>query len=102
MYSKGAREIIRHYQAESHLLKDQRWRLDSLSVRNKVTGITTHPVRGKDGRLVTELELQKEKTLFENAPHVDVGSKVPFYDQYLARADTLTVLKMGSRYSNGT
>ena len=40
--SKGAREIIRHYQCETHLRKDQRWRFEHLSVTDKVTGITRH------------------------------------------------------------
>ena len=40
--TKGAREIIRHYQGEVHLRKDQRWRFEHLSVTDKVTGITRH------------------------------------------------------------
>ena len=49
IYSKGAREIIRHYQSESHLRKDQRWRFEHLGKLDKITGITVHAVRGKMG-----------------------------------------------------
>ena len=85
--TKGAREIIRHYQGEAHLRKDQRWRFEHLSVTDKVTGITRHQVRGKDGRILTPLELEREKPLFENAPLVDVGERYPFYDEYLANSE---------------
>ena len=85
--TKGAREIVRHYQGEAHLRKDQRWRFEQLSVTDKVTGITRHQVRGKDGRILTPLELEREKLLFENAPLVDVGERYPFYDEYLANSE---------------
>ena len=41
IYSKGAREIIRHYQGESHLRKE------NLGVTDQITGITQHQVRGE-------------------------------------------------------
>ena len=86
--SKGAREIIRHYQGETHLRKDQRWRFEHLSVTDKVTGVTKHQVRGKDGHILTPLELEREKPLFENAPLVDVGEKYPFYDEYITNSES--------------
>ena len=60
IYSKGAREIIRHSQGESHLRKDHRWRFKHLSVTDKKTRITKHQVRGKDGHVLTPLELEKK------------------------------------------
>ena len=86
--SKGAQEIIRHYQSETHLRKDQRWRFERLSVTDKVTGITRHQVRGKHGHILTPLEVEREKPLFENAPLVDVGEKYPFYDEYMANSES--------------
>ena len=86
-YSKGAREIIRHYQTESHLRKDQIWRYTHLKKVDTITGITTHQVRGKNGVILTPLELEKEKPLFENAPLVDLGGEFPFYEEYLARME---------------
>ena len=84
IYSKGAREIIRHYQGESHLRKDQRWRFEHLGVTDQITGITQNQVRGRDGYILTPLELEREKPYFENAPLVNVGEKFPFYDDYIA------------------
>ena len=78
IYSKRAREIIRHYQGESHLRKYQRWRFEHLSITYKVTGITQHQVRGKDCHVLTPLELERETPLFQKAPLVDVGEKLPF------------------------
>ena len=48
IFSKGAREMIRHYQSESHLRKDQRWRFEHLRSVDKVTWQVRHEVRGKD------------------------------------------------------
>ena len=84
IYSKGTREIIRHYQGESHLRKDQRWRFEHLGVTDQITGITQHQVRGRDGHILTPLELEREKPYFENAPLVNVGEMFPFYDDYIA------------------
>ena len=44
----------------------------------------THQVRGKDGYILTPLQLEKEKPLFIDAPLVDIGDKFPFYDDYVA------------------
>ena len=77
IYSKGAREIIRHYQGESHLRKDQRWRFEHLGVTDQITEITQHQVRGRDGHILTTLELEWKKPYFENAPHVNVGRSSP-------------------------
>ena len=33
IYSKGAREILRHHASEKHLRKDQRWRYEYLCTR---------------------------------------------------------------------
>ena len=87
IYSKGAREIIRHYQTESHLRKDQIWRNTHLKKVDTITGITTHQVRGKNGVILTPLELEKERPLFENVPLVDLGGGFPFYEEYLARME---------------
>ena len=87
LYSKGAREIVRHYQSESHLRKDQLWRYTHLSRKNENTGVVTHQVRGRNGVLLTPLELEKEKPLFEEALLVDIGGGFPHYEDYLARSE---------------
>ena len=84
IYSKGAREILRHYKTQGHLRRDQRWRYEHLSEVDATTGRVTHQVRDKDGYLLTPLQLEKEKPLFMDAPLVDIGDKFPFYDDYVA------------------
>ena len=58
IYSKGAREILRHNATERHLRKDQRWRYEFLSTQDPVTGQTVHHVRGKDGKILTPYQLE--------------------------------------------
>ena len=83
-YSKGACEIVRHYQSESHLRRDQRWRYEHLGRCIKIIGVTTHAVRGRDGHVLTALELEKEKPLFEFAPLMYIGPRFPFYEEHMA------------------
>ena len=86
VFSKGAREIVRHYQSEGHLRKDQRWRYEHLGKLDKISGTTVHAVREKDGHILPAFELEKEKPLFETAPLVDISPRFPFYDEYMASA----------------
>ena len=53
--------------------------------KDKVTGVNKQEVRAKDGHILTPMELEKEKPLFETADLVDFGPKHPFYDEYLER-----------------
>ena len=71
----------------SHLRKDQPWRYEHLSNTDKITGITRHQVRGRDGHVLTPLELEREKPFFENVPLVDVAEKYPFYDEYKTNSE---------------
>ena len=84
IFSKGAREIVRHFQCESHFRKDQRWRYEHLRKKDKVTGRTVYEVRGKKGQLLTPLELEKEKPFFMQVPLVETGSSNPFYEDHMA------------------
>ena len=90
IYSKGAREIIRHYRSEGHLRKDQRWRFEHLGKVDKISGNVIHSVRGRDGQIFTPFELEREKPLFESVPLVDIGPRFPFYDEYMSGAGGLT------------
>ena len=78
IYGRGAREILRHHQSERHLRKDQRWRYEHLSVEDPATGTVRHPVRGRDGKLLTPYELEQELKPFIDEPLVDIGEKLPF------------------------
>ena len=54
---------------------------------DEITGVKTHEVRGRNGLLLTPLELEKEKPFFENAQLVDIGGEFPFHEEYLARLE---------------
>ena len=84
IFSKSAREIVRHFQCESHFRKDQRWRFELLKKKDKVTGRIVHEVRGKKGQLVTPLELEREKPFFMQAPLFETGCSYPFYEDHMA------------------
>ena len=88
MYSKGARKIVRHFQAESQFLEDQRWRYEHLRKKDKVTILVTYENRGKNGQISTPFGLEKEKPYFESAPLVDTGCDYPFNDDYMAGPGT--------------
>ena len=90
IYSKGAREILRHYKKEGHLRKDQKWRYVHLQEVDSITGIATHQVRGKDGYVLTPLELEREKPHFIDVPLIDAGDRYPFYDDYMASIGGIT------------
>ena len=84
IYTKGFREIIRHYSSERHLRKDQRWAYEYLSVKDSVTGNVKHRVRGEDGKLLTAYQLELELPKFIDAPLIDLGERMPFYEDHMA------------------
>ena len=90
IYSKGALEILRHPRTEGHLRRDQKWRYAHLQETDEVTGIITHQVRGRDGYVLTPIELEKEKPLFLETPLVEAGDRFPFYDDYMTSIGELT------------
>ena len=87
IYGRGAREILRHHQSERHLRKDQRWTYEHLSVEDPVTGTVRHHVRGRDGKLLTPYQLEQELKHFIDEPLVDIGEKLPFYEDYIRGTD---------------
>ena len=90
IYGKGAREILRHHSSEKHLRKDQRWRYEYLYRIDPVTKAKIHQVRGKDGKLLSPYELEFELPHFISAPLVEIGQKLPFYDEYMAGTDYMS------------
>ena len=90
IYGRGAREILRHHATERHLRKDQRWRYEHLATEDPVTKVVKHHVRGRDGKLLTPYELQLELPKFKDVVLVDIGEKLPFYDDYLRGTDYMT------------
>ena len=90
IYSKGAREILRHHSTEKHLRKDQRWRYEYLYKLDPCTNTRIPQVRCKDGKLLTPYELAIELPRFKDVELVDIGEKLPFYDEYMADADHMS------------
>ena len=90
IFSKGNREILRHYKTEEHLRKVQKWRYTHLQETDENTGVTTHQVRGKDGYVLTPIELEREKPLFIDVPLVETGDRFRFYDDYMASIGGIT------------
>ena len=87
IYGKGAREILRHHATEKHLRKDQRWRYEYLYQVDPVTRTKIHQVRGRDGKLLTPYQLGIKLPKFIGTQLVEVGQKLPFYDEYMAGKD---------------
>ena len=87
--TKGAREIVRHFQCESPFRKDQRWRFEHMRTKDKVTGQVVHEVRKKNGQVLTPLELEREKQYFMAAPLIETGCSYPFYEDYMAGLGSL-------------
>ena len=89
--TKGTLEILRHHRTEKHLRKDQRWRYEHLKSVHPVTGKVQHRVRGRNGKVLTKIELAKELPLFIHAELVDIGERFPFYDDFVKGTATTLV-----------
>ena len=74
---------MRHHSTEHYLRKDQRWRYEHLAIEGPVTKIVRHQVRGQDGRILSPYELEVEYAKFKDAPRVDIGEKLPFYNEHV-------------------
>ena len=81
--SKGTLEILRHHRAERHLRRDQRWRYEHLRSVDPVTSKLKHRVRGRNGKLLTKIELARELPKFIHAELVDAGERFPFYHDFI-------------------
>ena len=90
IYSKGAREVLRHHSTEKHLRKDQRWRYEYLYKIDPYTKARIPQVRGRDGKVLTPFQLALELSKFQDVELVDIGEKLPFYDEYMAGADHMS------------
>ena len=89
--TKGTFEIIRHHRSEKHLRRDQRWRYEHLRSVDPISGKVQHRVRGRNGKVLTKIELAKELPKFIHAELVDIGERFPFYDDFLKGSSTALV-----------
>ena len=89
--TKGTLEILRNHRPEKHLRKDQRWRYEHLKSVPAVTGKVQHRVRGRNGKVLSKIELAKEFPHFIHAELVDNGKRFPFYDDFVKGTATTLV-----------
>ena len=94
--SKGTMEILRHHRTEKHLRRDQRWRYEHLKSTDPVTFKTQHRVRGRNGKILSKMELAKELPKFMNVELVDIGESFPFYEDFV-RGRTTPLISPESR-----
>ena len=52
-----------------------------------MTQVVHHHVRGRDGKLLSPLELEAELPKFIDVELADIGVKLPFYDEFMAGHD---------------
>ena len=90
IYSKGARETLRHHSTEKHLRKDQRWRYEYLYNVDPETKTRYPQVRWKDGKLLSPYQLALELPRFKDVELVDIVEKLPFYDEFMSGADHMS------------
>ena len=74
--SKCPKEILRHYATDRHLRKDQRWRYEYLTIEDQLTKRPRYQVRGRDGKILTNYQLQLELPHFIDCKLVDIGDKL--------------------------
>ena len=89
--TKGFVEILRHQRPEKHLGGDQMWRYGHLKTVDPVSGKNQHRVRGRNGKILTKIELAKKLLKFIHAELVDIGERFPFYEDFIKRTTTALV-----------
>ena len=89
--TKGTLEILRHHRTEKHLRRDQRWRYEHLKSVHSVSGKVQHRVRGRNWKILSEIELAKEMRHFMHVKLVDIGERFPFYDHFIKGTSTTLV-----------
>ena len=92
--TKGTLEILRHHMTEKQTRREQRWRYEHLKSVDPVTGKVQHRVRGRNGKILTKIELAKELPKFMHVELVDIGERFPFYDDFVKGTSTTLVTPM--------
>ena len=89
--SKGPLEILRHHRTEKHLRRDQRCRYEHLRSVDPVSGTIQHRVRGRNGKILSKIELARELPKFIHKELIDIGERFPFYDDFIRGRTTTSV-----------
>ena len=74
---------MRHHSTKKHLRKDQRWSYEYLYKVNPITKTKLHQVRGNNGKILTPYQLELELPNFIHVELVEIGQKLPYYDEYV-------------------
>ena len=90
IYGKGAAEVKRHFSSREHFRRDQKWRYVHLRKTDPITGNVSHFVRDKRGNLLGHLELEQELPKFIKEELVEIGDKLPFYEDFKASRVSVT------------
>ena len=88
IYGKGVGKILRqHFKEKQDVRKDHRLRSEYLYKVDPVTKSKIHQSRGNESKLLTPYQLELELPKFIKAELVEIGQKLPFYDEYLSGMD---------------
>ena len=90
IYGKGAAEVKRHYSSREHFRKDHKWRYIHLGMTDPVSKTVTLFVRDKKGNLMDKFELELEIPKFIDEELIELGEKLPFYEDFKAARDSST------------
>ena len=94
---KGNIEILRHHRSEKHLRRDQRWPYEHLKSADSITQKTQHRVRGRNGKILTKIEVTKDILKIIPVEPVDFGERFLFYDDSIHLGRTTAVVTPESR-----
>ena len=90
--TKGPLEILRHHRTERHFRRDQKRRYEHLNSAHPHTGKVHHRMRGRNGKVLSKIELAKELPIFMQVQPVDIGEHFPFYDDFVKGSTTTLVV----------
>ena len=89
IYGKGSAEVKRHYSSREHFRKDQKRRYTHLRRIDPISKTLTHFVRDRKGNL-DKFELELELPKFIDEELVDIGDKLPFYEDFKVSPESAT------------
>ena len=85
-------EILRRHRTEKHLRRDQRWRYEHLKSTDPITLKTQHRVRGRNGKILSKIELAKELPKFIHVELVDIVERFLFYEEFVRARTQLSMV----------
>ena len=90
IYGKGAAKVKRHYASREYFKRDKKWHNTHLRQTDAISGNVSHFVRNKKGELLGKLELELKLPNFINEELVEIGEKLPFYEDFKASRNSVT------------